>query len=402
MSETVSERSLPRVRFDHNDARQTGPDPYALYRQMRAACPVGYSEEYGGFTYFMAQKEIQEIARRPEVFSSFPNSIPPVPVENPMIPLMTDPPAHQGYRQVLAAAFSSRRLNAALEESVREYARELTENLAGQAETDLIETYCSLIPVFALSRLLDIPPALLPTFQGLVARAVHETDKPDSQAAFGELVGLVQQLVVERAQDPREDDLISVVVTSSIEGRPMSVEEAIGICVTLIVAGLDTTQHALANFIALLSQRPDLRSRLIADPTLMPTAIEELLRYVGPVQQTGRTVKSGCVVDGVALEAGDAVLLMWAAANRDPNEFESAEEVHLDRAPNRHLAFGTGIHRCLGSHMARIELRIGLDQFLRTFPDYEVTESLDDPAKWATGIVRGPKRLTTRLNGPST
>jgi cytochrome P450 len=242
-----------------------------------------------------------------------------------------------------------------------------------------------------------VPEASYKRFEKLVVLAVHNTDKPEAGEAFGELYAEVLDLVAARNDDLIEGDLISQILTSQVNGHQVTVPEAAGICLTLVIAGIDTTQHALANFILLLADRPDLRARLAADPDAMPTAVEELLRYVGPVQSTARTVTAPCEVSGVKLDARDSVLLVWAAGNRDPREFESPEQVVLDRTPNRHLAFGAGIHRCLGSHLARLELRVGLEEFLRRYPDYEVLESLEHPDKWATGIVRGPRRLTVHL-----
>jgi cytochrome P450 len=398
MTESSTSSTLPKCAFNHNDPKQTGPEPFELYARMRADSSVGLSTEYGGFTYFLGQHEIREITRQPELFSSFPNSIPPVALESPLIPLMTDPPDHQGYKQMLVGAFSPQRLAGLLEGPLAEYSRALLDKLAGMTDPDLIEEYCAPIPVFALSRILNVPADSYRRFEKLVMLAVHDTDRPEAKEALAELFGDVYMLVAARNEDLLEDDLISLILTSSVNGHQVTVPEAAGICITLVIAGIDTTQHALANFILLLGQRPDLRGRLIAEPDLMPSAVEELLRYIGPVQSTGRTVMAPCEVGGAPLDPSHPVLLVWAAGNRDPREFDSPEEVRLDRTPNRHLAFGAGIHRCLGSHLARLELRIGLAAFLSRFPEYQVVEDLAGAEHWQTGIVRGPKRLSVRLN----
>ena len=393
----VTEKTLAEP-FDHNDVTQTGPEAHALYREMRDKCPIGHSDQHGGFTFLLDYKDVNDVAHKPGLFGSFPNSVPHVPVPRPMVPLQVNPPDHQGYRTMLNPFFTPQRV-ATLEPAVRSFTAQLAEELAGRDEFDAFEMFAAPIPVFTLSTFFSLPEELHGEFQRLTHSFIHEltTDPESAMRAALELYAILGELLDERRAAPREGDLLSDIASGEVNGRPIEEEDALDICIVLALAGIDTTQNAIANSLRLLGHRPDLRHTLIDKPELFPTAVEELLRYEGPVQATGRTVSEDCTSLGINFSKEDPVLLVWMAANRDPKEFPDPEEVLLDRDPNRHLAFGAGIHRCLGAHVGRLELRVALEEFLRRIPDYEITDTLDDPNKWVTGIIRGPKTLPIKV-----
>jgi cytochrome P450 len=287
---------------------------------------------------------------------------------------------------------------ALLEPAVRSYAAELARRLAAKGECDVFAEFAAPIPVFALSTFFSLPADQHEAFQRLTHRVLHETakDLESSLRAAQELFGMLAVLLEERKATPREGDLLSDIASGLVNGHPIDEFDALDTCMVVVLGGIDTVQNGIANAIRLLGRRPDLRRRLREEPGLFTSAVEELLRFDGPVQSTARTVATACSFAGQELEKGDSLLLVWAAGNRDPEEFPDPDEVVFDREPNRHLAFGSGIHRCLGAHLARLELRLALEEFLRWIPDYEVTDDLEDPEKWVTGIIRGPKTLPIR------
>jgi cytochrome P450 len=202
--------------------------------------------------------------------------------------------------------------------------------------------------------------------------------------------------IVEQRRRERRDDLISFLLDAEIAGQPLSDDHVIGTCALLLIAGIDTTWSAIGASLFHLATHPEDRARLVADPALLPTAIEEFLRAYAPVTMA-RLVAQEVEVGGTTMHEGDWVLLSFPAANRDPAAFEDADRVLIDRARNRHAAFGLGIHRCLGSNLARLELTIAVDEWLGRFPDFELADP--DAVRWATGQVRGPRELPVVIHG---
>jgi cytochrome P450 len=389
-----------REDFDMWDLAQTGPDPHSLYAEMRAECPVRHSSKYGGFNYTADHHTMTAVAAQPETFSSNPGVVPPMLLERPMIPLMIDPPEHRGYRRILNPFFTMERLNQ-LAVPLRDYAAQLCGEMALRGECDAVADYSGKIPIFTLSIFFKVPEELRPDF---VAWALSMTQDvvSDPQKAMQSnisLAGALTELLVERREHPLDDDLLSDLASGNVGGRTISQQEAIDICLVMVAAGSETTQHGIANSLRVLAGRPDLRARLIAEPELFPSAIEEFLRYDGPVQFVARKATTATDVAGTHMEPGEDIVLLWASGNRDPAAFDNPDELIIDRKPNRHVAFGSGIHRCIGANLARVELRVALQEFLRHIPDFEVTENLDQPEDWSTGITRGPKHLGLRFSG---
>ncbi len=186
------------------------------------------------------------------------------------------------------------------------------------------------------------------------------------------------------------DDLISELLAAEVDGHPVSDEDIIGMCTLLLVAGIDTTWSAIGSSIWHLATHEEDRKRLAADPSLMTTAVEELLRAYSPVTMA-RIVNEDTEVAGCPMRAGDRVLMSFPAANRDPEKFEDADKVLLDRGKNPHIAFGVGIHRCVGSNLARMEVRVALEEWMAGIPDFWVEEP--ESVTWAGGQVRGPRAL---------
>src|SRR5439155_22941807 len=205
----------------------------------------------------------------------------------------------------------------------------------------------------------------------------------------------LREQVQDHVDNPR-DDLTTALLNGEMNGEPVDVSHVGGTVALLLLAGIDTTWSAIGASICHLTGHPEDRERLVAEPDLLPTAIEELLRAYAPVTMA-RLVKHDMEWNGCPMKADDWILLAFPAANRDPAAFEKADEVILDRQDNRHAAFGLGIHRCAGSHLARMELRVALEVFLDAFPVFRLADPDPDAVRWAGGQVRGPRMLPLRI-----
>lgn len=374
---------------------------YQIYSEMRESCPVAHSQEHGGFYAISRYDDIYEVAHKPEVFSSFPVTIPPFGNPTPMIPLEADPPYHRNYRALVGRQFSPKSV-AQLEPKMRTMVTHLIDSLEGTKKADLAQQLAVPLPLRAILELyLGVPQKdwewLKDEFIFMLQPDPDATDEENQERAMQ--AGLNSQMYfAEMLDDLRNngfgDDLISDLAQAEVEGEQLSDEELLGFCLVLVPAGFDTTASVLSRLMLLLAEQPSVRDELeqiIDDPDKMDIAIEELIRYMPPLPGIARTVKETCEVANTRLEEGDRVFMMWPSANRDPEYFTEPDQLKLDRQPNRHLGFGSGIHRCLGSHLARLELKVFLQEFLRRAPRYEVDP--EQGAEWHTGSTWGVKKL---------
>jgi cytochrome P450 len=203
-------------------------------------------------------------------------------------------------------------------------------------------------------------------------------------------MNLIAHLVERPKAEPRRDDVVGALLEGTVSGRQLTMDEILRTLLQLIAAGLDTTAHALGNVLVTLTERPGLLQRLKADPELLPRAIEELLRWEPPAGGLVRKATRDMVVGGEQLKAGDRILFLVAAANRDPEEFDPADEVDIERKQIRHLAFGYGSLYCIGVHLARLELRVALEELLARLDGAHIDEN---PVKYDSGCSRGPMHL---------
>jgi hypothetical protein len=248
-----------------------------------------------------------------------------------------------------------------------------------------------------IADILGFPPQDAPQFRAFVKNTLEGINLPPEErltrmsALFHYLLAQVQ----DHLSNPR-DDLTTYLINAELGGRKLDPSHIVGTMALLLIAGIDTTWSAIGASLWHLAKTPQDRRRLVADPGLLPTAIEEFLRAYAPVTMA-RLVKQDMQWRGAAMKADDWILLSYPAANRDPAQFDRADEVVIDRPVNRHAAFGLGIHRCLGSHLARMELQVALGAWLARFPEF----TLADPAAvtWAAGQVRGPRALPLRVTG---
>ena len=381
--------------FDHTDAQWVA-DPFPIWDDLRASCPVAHSGRYGGVWLPTRHADVAAIANDTEHFTSrsvivnehrSPKEMAPQGIAPP---ITSDPPFHAGARRLLLSVLSPQAV-AALEPSTRAYCRELLGAVAGHDVVDGAVDYAQHIPVRVIANMLGLPDTDGDRFRGFVHGILEGVDKPFEQriAVFQELFEYLQPIVESRQADP-QDDLITMLVQSEIDGEPLSLFHVGRTVALLLIAGIDTTWSAIGASLWHLASNPDDRERLVREPALVPTAVEELLRAYAPVTMA-RLVRDDYEFEGCPMKAEDWILLSFPAANRDPEAFDRADEVVLDRQPNRHAAFGLGAHRCAGSHLARMEIRVALEEWLATFPSF----GLVDPAavRWSAGQVRGPRTL---------
>jgi cytochrome P450 len=350
--------------FDfHGDALD---DIFSTYSRLRAGCPVGRSEKYDGFWYLTKNDDIFAAEQDPGTFLVAPSMLlPDLGAGFPMIPLDIDPPDHSRYRRILLPLFT-RSAVARLEDGMRHTARQLLQQMSEQDVVDASALYARPMPTIVFSRLAGFPEQDWPKFDAWVDDIIYErtTDPARAHAAAREVVHYFDHLLRARRGEAGGQDLIGQLHQARIDGRALTQSELVSYCYLLFVAGLDTTAWAIRSSLWYLARNPEDQERLRRQPGLIPVAAEEFLRTMSPVQAMARTCRTDTEIRGQQVKAGDRVVLVFGAGNRDPDSFESPDEIQLSREPNRHLAFGAGIHRCLGSHLGRRELVIALEEFI--------------------------------------
>lgn len=386
--------------FDHTDEAYAA-DPFPIWDDIRASgCPVAHSERYGGAWLPTSHEDVAAIAYDTERFTSRsvvmspfrpPSEMAPIGIAPP---ISSDPPFHKGARRLLLPAFSPQAIDK-IEASTRAYCKDLIAAMGDRDVVDAAEEYAQHIPVRVIATMLGFPEEDADRFRGFVKHVLEGVDLPLEERAGGMMT--LFQYLLEQVEDhianPR-DDLTSFLLAAEMDGQPLTQDHAVGTMALLLLAGIDTTWSAIGASIFHLASTPADLQRLVAEPELLPTAMEELLRAYAPVTMA-RLVKEDMDFKGCPMKADDWVLLPFPAANRDPDFFDDADQVIIDREVNRHAAFGLGIHRCAGSHLARMELRVALEVWLEHFPSF----GLADPAgvRWSGGQVRGPRVLPIKI-----
>ncbi len=375
-------------------------DPYSIQDDLRQRCPIAHTERFGGAWLPTRYEDVAAIAYDTERFSSravvMSNYRPPLelaPVGG-VPPISSDPPFHHDARKLLLPAFTKSAI-AKREAATRALCHELIDAVEGRPVVDAAHDYAQHIPIRVIADMLGFPPEDGPRFRTFVENVLEGVNLPPEErmAGMDALFGYLHEQIADHADNPR-DDLTTYLMNAELHGRKLDASHVAGTMALLLIAGIDTTWSAIGASLWHLAQTPADRERLVAEPELMPTALEEFLRVYAPVTMA-RLVKQDMTWRGVEMKAEDWVLVSFPAANRDPAQFDRAGEFVIDREANRHAAFGLGIHRCVGSHLARMELRVALEVWLSRFPEF----TLDDPAAvtWALGQVRGPRTLPLRV-----
>jgi cytochrome P450 len=400
-------------RAETNEAKQEAPNPPAfgqfsnnpqpVYRGMRESLPaVSFIAGSAGSLGLVSHRpDIDEVLRQPEVFSS----IDAIDLQNirPLIPLNVDPPHHRKYRKILDPLFAPRAV-AYLEQPIARLANELMDAFAGREEVDFAASFSIPLPSQVFLTLMGLPldelPALLAMKDGIIRpqRVVGcPPGHPDAIAHQAQTAAAIYDyfgpVIDDRRSQPRQD-LLTSFVQAEIDGDRLTREEMLDICFLFLLAGLDTVTASLDCMFAFLARNAEHRRRIADDASVIPAAVEELLRWETPVVAVTRLATRDAEVGGCPVPAGGRLAVMLGSANTDDSEFGDGDVVRFDRETNRHLAFGGGIHRCLGSHLARQELRVALREWHKRIPDYSLEPGVE--LDYTTGI-RSIERFPLRL-----
>lgn len=368
-----------------NQAMAGVAEPQPMYKALRESSPVFRSPQ-GVVLSRLA--DIEMALKRTDLFSS---NMDAVDLGNlrPLIPLQIDPPDHAKYRRILDPLFTPREM-ARREPEVTKLVNEIIDHFANRGECDFHAEFAVPLPCTVFLQLLGLPLEDLETFllwkDGVIrpegAQGFEEHGKAAAPVAR-QIYDYFERAIDDHLANPR-DDVLSAMIAADVEGQPLTREELLDICFLFLIAGLDTVTDSLDCFFVYLARHPEHRHALVEQPAILPSAIEELLRWETPVPGVARVAIQDVEVAGCPISKGERVSPLLGAANTDPAEFPDPELVDFQRNPNRHRAFGGGPHRCLGSHLARMELRVALREFHRRIPDYEIRPGVE--LKYTRGL----------------
>ena len=376
-----------------------GENAISIWNEVREQCPVASTERYGRAFMPVTMEAVRDIANDTEHFSSiWVNVGRPDAPRSAAPPITSDPPDHLGHRRLILPAFNPKAI-ASIEEEMRNYCRSLIADLDGLDAADAAVKYSQNIPVHGICIITGLPEEDADLFRDWIYRTFQLAPRDNTirMQVMIEMTQYISAILEDRLKNPK-DDLLTVVANAQIDGVDVAWDIKVGYIRLQIVAGIDTTWSAIGSGLWHFAQHNDEVQRLIAVPNddlLWQTANEEVLRFYAPVTMARKVVED-VTIAGCPMHAGDQTLVTFPAANHDPAAFEDAHIFKLDRENNRHVAFGLGIHRCAGSNLARLEMLVAFQEWLRAFPNY----SLDDTKKttWANGQVRGPRNIPVLLN----
>ena len=352
--------------------------PREMYKAMRDGSPVMRVEDVG--VLVTTRPEVEHVLQHPELFSSAVDAA-DLKNERPLIPLQIDPPDHLKFRKLLNPLFSPQRMQV-LEGSIAAVVHELIDGFAGATEIDFAKQFSIPFPSKVFLTMFGLPYEDLPQFLAMkdgIIRPNVATGKPfddpethaHQAATAASIYAYFEPMLEERARAPR-DDLLSFFLEAEVDGERLSRTDILDICFLFLIAGLDTVSASLDCFFSYLVEHPDRRDELVADPSIVPAAVEELLRWETPVMAVPRIATADTEVGGCPIAAGEHVMAFLGSANTDADAQPGADVADWHRQENRHVAFGAGIHRCLGSNLARLELVTALTIWHERIPEYRL------------------------------
>jgi cytochrome P450 len=368
-------------------------DPYPVYRQLRDHVPVYWSPQAS--TWVLSRyDDVAAALIDPATYSSASGIFPTPPGVDmtqlflPML-IMSDPPRHTQLRHLVSKAFTPRRI-AGVEARIQTLVNNLLDQVSGAGTWDFVSGFAGPLPAIVIADMLGVPREDRDRFRTwsttlIQSNPIRGEFGPGLDAAAA-LYEYFSTFLAERRAHPR-DDLMTALVRAEVDGEHLSEEELLGFCLLLLIAGHETTTNLLSNSAVVLAQHPESRRQLADNPALVPAAVEELLRYDSPAQGLGRTLTRQVDLHGQPMKAGDTVLLLFGSANRDDHAFPDADRFDINRRPERQVAFGRGIHFCLGASLARLEARIALQALLARHRDWDV--DLDSAVRLRSGPIRG-------------
>lgn len=392
------------VDFDHH-APDYATDPYPTLEKLRLECPVAWTEAHDGYWVLTDFESVYRATREHEIFRSNPTvTIPPFPKPRPLIPQEVDAPDAQKWRRIVYGEFTPE-ATGKLEPQIYEIAHELIDQFIETGTCDFVADLAIPVPARLILRMLGFDETRWKEFAGWVHTIAHGMtasgfDETVLQAAM-EFYGAIWAVIEDRKVNGLRDDIVSKLVAGEFNGRALTDEDLIDYTMLLLFGGLDTTSGGVGNALVHIAREPDLRRRLRSDRDLIPVAVEEFVRLYTPAQAQCRTLAHDVELHGRQLKAGERVLVMWAAANRDPKVFPNPDSVDLGRTENRHLGFGVGLHHCLGAPLGRTMFRIMLELVLERLGDYELLDDPDQHRYADAGTVYGLHSLPARFTpGP--
>ncbi|MBK5289474.1 MAG: cytochrome P450 [Acidimicrobiia bacterium] len=351
--------------------QETAANPQQFYPMMREMGILPMED----MTIITRHEDVMWALRHPEVFSSNMDAI-DIGNVRPLIPLQIDPPDHVKFRRLLDPLFAPREIEK-LEGAVRALVTELIDTFIDQGTCEFNSAVAIPLPCTVFLRLMGLPLEDLDLFlrfkDGIIRPPAADLaeGRALARATGQEIYAYFEQVISERRERP-QDDLITGFIGAEIDGERLTTEDILDISYLFLLAGLDTVTASLGCAVAYLAAHPDRQAALRSDPSLIPAAVEELLRWETPVPGILRVATEAVELAGATIPAGRSVTCLLASANTDGAEFADPETVDFERSGNRHLAFGAGVHRCLGSHLARVEMRVALEELHRRVPQYEV------------------------------
>jgi cytochrome P450 len=376
----MPEEPMPEDWWQHHfdpNSEELAPRLYETLAPMRERCPVAHSDRYDGFWVATRYEDILTVAQDWETFSSAHGlTVPTAPIAVRNLPVEVDPPVQRVYKKLITPFFTPRAV-AAYEERTRDLVNRLIDNFIEAGSCEFMDDFARPFPSRAFFELvIAAPPEDIDRVAYMASKASLPHDPEAGQCWLG-LSAWIRDFIETRRRQPERSDVVDAVIGATIDGRPITDDEIIGTIQLIILGGLETTASALGLWFHRFCAHPEIPARLRAEPGLIPEAIEELLRVDSPFISIARTAVRDGKIGDQEIRSGDKVVLYWAAANRDAAEFDTPDEFCLDRTHNRHLAFGVGPHRCAGSNLARLNLRIGLAESLRRLHDIRLQDGAD-------------------------
>ena len=372
-------------------------DPYSVWSDLREqGCPFARTERRDVTFMPTTYEGVRSIAADTDTWSSFSITVTPVPQsydangDRIRSIIATDEPDHTPERRLMLPFFSPKAVEK-YREHTQELCRRLIREFIEDGSADIAEQYARQIPPRIIAAILGIEPEMADEFttwvQGALELGLQDDEIREHYAS------IIRKFFVEQIADRQEnpgDDLISFLLSAELDGKPVPMPVIRGNVGLMLIAGIDTTWSSIGSALLHLATHPEDRQRLVDEPELIPTAIEEFLRAYSPVTMA-RVATRDTMLGDREVKAGERVMLTFPAASRDPAMFENPEEVIIDREHNRHIAFGSGIHRCAGSNLARMEMQVAIEEFLKMIPEFEIDDA--DAVTWAGGQVRGPRNI---------
>ena len=357
--------------------------PQPTYKMLRDSAPVMRVDGIG--VLVSTWELVDEVLHNPALYSSaLASGI--LKNDRPLIPLQVDPPEHGKFRKILDPLFAPRRMKA-LEASIETLVNQLVDGFIGRDEIDFAKEFSVPFPTQVFLTMLGLPldelPALLTMKDGiirpheLVGKPLGHPDTDAYQASTAQSIYTYFTATIEQRKRERRDDMLSWFLEAEIDGDRLTSDEILDICFLFLIAGLDTVSASLDCFFSYLAQHPDARKAIGGDQENVPFIVEELLRWETPVMAVARAAKHDTELGGCPIHAGEQVLVMLGSANTDQKTISDAESVRFDRKVNRHFGFGGGVHRCLGSHLARVELRTALRVWHQRIPEYHIKPGIE-------------------------